>query len=378
MVGIPGVRLVVTDGDRNSVCRDLPPVFEAADITSGPAVLAVARKHAVQGIYAMNDHALRAAAYATDRLGLKGMSMATVHAALDKGAMREVWKAYGISQPDFLVITSFEEIAPFASEAGFPLVIKPVDCGGGGRGAYVIHREADIHAGFAFASRFLNRNPRMIVEQYVEGIETSAEVVMLHRKAHLVAYSDKYKPPMASCVAVKIDYPGRFQPEVLERVRRVSEEAMCALGLWEGIGHLEHIVTVDGDVKVLEMGARAGGGHTFAPIASHVSGIDYPEWVVRYWLGEEPRLTIRDYRGAAYHFYYSERPGWIRSVRGVEAARAMPSIHAVEIWKKPGDWVDGLSSSMERLGCVVALAGDREKASAAAENAIAAVRIELR
>ena len=85
MAGIPGVRLVVTDGDRNSVCRDLPRVFEAADITSGPAVLAVARKHAVQGIYAMNDHALRAAAYATDRLGLKGMSMATVHAALDKG-----------------------------------------------------------------------------------------------------------------------------------------------------------------------------------------------------------------------------------------------------------------------------------------------------
>lgn len=59
MAGIPGVRLVVTDGDRNSVCRDLPPVFEAADITSGPAVLAVARKDAVQGIYAMNDHVLR-------------------------------------------------------------------------------------------------------------------------------------------------------------------------------------------------------------------------------------------------------------------------------------------------------------------------------
>lgn len=61
--------------------------------------------------------------------------MATAHAALDKGAMREVWKAYGVSQPDFLVITRFDEIAPFASGAGFPLVIKPVDCGGGGRRA---------------------------------------------------------------------------------------------------------------------------------------------------------------------------------------------------------------------------------------------------
>lgn len=371
------IDLIVLDGNPQSIGKDIGAHFGCVNITDSAAVMDAARKYNIDGIFSINDHGMRSAAYTAAALSLKGMSMATANAVLDKGIMREVWSAAGIAQPDFRVITAQEEIADFAERVGYPLVIKPVDCGGGGRGVFVIHSSADIQERFTDASRFLNRNNRLIVEQFIEGTETSVELVRFNEKTRLMAFSDKVKAPYSSRVATEISYLGQFTPETVERIQEISDRIMLSLGLREGIGHIEYIVTNDGSILVLEIGARAGGGHTFHPIASHVSGLNYPEWIANFYLGKAESPKLKPYRGACYAFFHAEKPGTLIEVTGLEDARSLPSIHCVECWKQPGDHVSALENSMERVGCVVALAETRIEAVEAARQAKELIRLNV-
>lgn len=377
MARVSGVDLVLFDANPASPGRQIAKTFEAIDIADPQAVLAGASRLRVDGVYPMNDHAVRAAAFVAGGLGVRGPSMAAAHAALDKGIMREVWQSWGLRQPRFRVATSLAEVRRFAKDVGLPAVIKPVDCGGGGRGVYVIRRLSDVAPAFGSASAFLKHNNRVIVEEFIDGVETSAEVVRFAGRTTLVAYSDKYKPPMHSRVATRIAYPGAFSERVVTEIERTAGEALLAVGVSEGIGHVELIVGPDETVWLVEMGARAGGGHTFHPIASHVCGWSYPEWIVRHCLDIASTPPVPHRRGAAYHFIYSERPGTLKAIDGLEAARHLPGIAAVEVWKTVGQRVDGLANSMERLGCVVALGETRDEAAAAADAATATARVRV-
>jgi biotin carboxylase len=378
MAAVPGIELVVLDKDPDSVARGIAHAFEAVDIKDAKAVLNAAEQHGARGIYAMNDHAMRAAAYTADKLGLPGINPETVHATLDKGAMREAWKASGVIQPTYAVCTSKDEIAHFARTTGYPIVLKPTDCGGGGRGVTIVRDSEGLDAGFQFASRFLTYSDRIIAEAYIEGTECTVEVVRHGGRLRVIAIGDKYKPNLLSRVATKIAYPGQFTPGVTARIRDACDRALLALGIEEGIGHMECIVKEDGSVWMLEMGARAGGGHTFCPIASHVAGFNYPEWVMQFWMGDGGAVPTLESRGAAYYFLYSESPGPIEEIRGIDACRDAPRIVEASMWRKPGDTVSCLENSLDRLGCVVALADNRDEAVEAAEAAIQKIKIVVR
>lgn len=369
--GLQTIECIVLDGNPDSIAQSLFQNFHPVDITDPAKVLSLAERFKIDGIYAMNDHALRSASVVSTKLGLKGVNPASANAALDKGTMRDVWKSAGILQPEFNIIKQKEEIKAFCELTDFPVVIKPVDCGGGGRGVYVIRNESEIDTGFRYASGFLNRNTRMIVEKFIEGTETSVEFFSCDGKAHLIAYSDKYKPPFNSRVATKICYPGLFKSSTVEKIRLACKEATAALGIAEGVTHIECIVDPSDEVYLIELGARVGGGHTFHPIASHVSGISYPRLIADYFCGQEiSDLTISEYKGAAYYFTYADKPGILRSADGLEKARAVDGIAVVELWKHPGDPVGTLDDSMARTGCIVALDRNRSSAAEAAEKAL--------
>ncbi len=369
---------IVLDGSPDSAAKSMFSDFQVTDITDPRAVLSVAEHYRIDGIYSMNDHALRSASVVSTHLRLRGLSPAAAHAALDKGTMREVWRSAGIRQPEFKIIFSMAEIEPFGAAVGYPIVIKPVDCGGGGRGVYVMNSEQEIEAGYRYASQFLKRNNRMIVEKFIDGIESSIEYFSYAGRSCMIAYSDKYKPPLNSRVATKICYPGHFAESIIAKMEAVCRDATQALGIGEGVAHIECIVDPSGEVFMVELGARVGGGHTFHPIASHVGGLNYPKLIADYYCGRDVSVPLIDaYKGAAYFFTYSERAGTLREVQNLHKAMSVENIALVELWKKPGDSVDTLVDSMARTGCIVALGPDRDKAVYAAERSLGDLKFIL-
>ncbi len=374
------IELIIADGNPGSIGKQYTTMFECIDITSGKIVLEVAERYKINGIYAMNDHGITAAAYVSEMMGLKGISIATARVVTDKGYMREVWRIAGLPQPTFDVIKTPGEIEDFAMREGYPVVIKPVDCGGGGRGVYVITNRDQIKTGYEICSKYLIRNKRLIVEKFVEGTETSVEAIRIDNEIYLIAYSDKYKPPYKFRVATSIHYPGDFSNRVVNKIRKLTDLAMRAVGIYEGVAHLEFIIG-DNDtgenIWIIEMSSRVGGGHTFHPIASHVAGINYPESVAKLCLGEAIIPNIKTYRGACYRFFDPNKSGTLVEVNGIENVKNLKGVYDISIWKKIGEKIGALENSLERTGSIVTLGENRGEAKKLADLVEKSIEITI-
>lgn len=365
------------DGNPNSIAKSLTTYFHHIDILDANQVYDLAKALDCDGIYAMNDHAMRAVVKAANKLNLNTIPLDSLNSVLDKGAMRRAWKKANLLQAEFKIVKTLEEIKSAAEEIAFPVVIKPCDCGGGGRGVFIIKNADEIEEIYEKVKIHLKYSDEMIVEKFIEGIESSVECLLINNKAHIIAFSDKVAAPLSSRVATEINYPGKFSSSVIEKIKITTKQAMNALGLDHAIGHFEYIVTQDEDIYLLEMGARVGGGHTFHPIASHVSSISYPKIILDFITSKKIELSISPYKGACYKFLFSNKVGRLNKFSGLEAAKNDKDIAIAEAWVENGKEIKSLENSMERLACIVSLSSSRDQALESAQKAAAKIQIEM-
>ena len=354
-----GYQTVVVDRDPQAPGLAIADVARAVDIADAPSVLAVARDERIDGILPLNEFGARTAARVAQELGLPGLTPHTAELACDKGLMREQWSRDGLPNPEFRVVLTEHEARAACGDIGFPLVLKPADSGGGGRGVSVVRDEAELEWAYEFA-RAPARNGRVVVERFAEGVELTIESISYRGEVHVLAISDKVKPPLRTRVATSLAYPAELSDDVAEEVRAVARDAVSSLGITDGPSHLELILTEDGPV-LLELGARGGGGHIFSMIVEAVSGVRMVRESARVLVGDEPDLRIRHQRGCVYRLF-APHGGVIRAIEGLDAARAMPGVLAIGVTRKPGDVLGDVVDSLQRSGFAVVTGASRQEA----------------
>jgi biotin carboxylase len=359
-----GYRTVVVDRNPNAPALRYADAHEIIDITDRKEVLKAATHHKVDGIMAVNDFGVRTAAYVSSTLGLIGISPSTAEMSNDKGLMRECWSRAGLRNPAFQIVTSLGEARVASREVGIPCVVKPTDCGGGGRGVSVVWREADLEWAYEFARPFAH-NRRMIVEEFLDGLEMTVETISFRGAVHVLTMSDKEKPPLRTRVATALNYPAGVAASTRAEVCHLVDRAVMALGIGDGPAHTEVIVTPAGPTLV-ETGARGGGGHIFSTIVSIVSGINMVCETARILTGDAPDLTPKFSRGCVYRFF-NPPSGILKAIYGLEMSRELPGAIEVQVTKEIGGTIRGLMNSLERCGFMVVSGRDREEAMARAK-----------
>ncbi len=187
--------------------------------------------------------------------------------------------------------------------------------------------------------------------------------------------SDKQKPPLRTRVATSLNYPADFPEATLDQVRVLVRNAVQALGITVGPAHTEVIVTAEGP-KLVETGARPGGGHIFSLIVNAVSGVNMVQQTAKLLVGEAPSLEVKSQRGCVYRFFCPPS-GVVKAIHGVERAREMPGVLDLGILKKPGDKVEELINSLERSGFAVVEGANRSQAIRRADEVERAVIFEM-
>ncbi len=133
---------------------------------------------------------------------------------------------------------------------GFPLVVKPTDSGGASRGASVVREGSQLEWAFQFAQPF-SKTGEVILEGYIEGIESTVECLVFKGHVEILAVSDKVKPiDTRYRVAVGLHYPAFFPSEAIEQIREIVPRAILALGVETGAAHTE-LIRSRTDVSVL-------------------------------------------------------------------------------------------------------------------------------
>ena len=364
-----GYRVVLVDYCSN------PPAKSAADehvqesTLEKDAVLAIARDRRVDLVLALCiDQAVLTMAYVSEKLGLPcHLSHRTARTTTNKGLMKRMMVDCGLPTTRFATLIPDDDIDSMVTGLAFPVVVKPADSNSS-KGITRADGRSALNAAIP-AAREHSRSDTVVVEEFVEGPEYSADLFLRGGEPTLMVATRTFKTALhpehfVICNSMcPTDLSERDVGELLAIVREMAKH----FGIPDG-PLFSQCIRGDRGLRILEFNARIGGGsrHHFIRFACKT---DYLEQVVDFCLGAaaapEPAGD-----GAFYgcQFAYA-RPGVMRHVDGLQECRAEGLILDYYLYRSLGTHIVGNNSSAHRpLGTVVrgeSLEDLREKVHAA-------------
>lgn len=328
----------------------------------------------IDGVVSMAEAGVRAAAKLSARMALASISENAARNATSKAAMRRLWKNSRYST-DFEVVSKVEEAQATAIRLGhFPLIFKPDRSLGGSRGVTRVNKIADVVVAFEAARAGGLPDSQVVIEHWIGGTEYSAEVLIWQEKISVLCIGQKIKSLLPYRVDVSVQYPAPLDAAQESSVADMCQQAVTALGLAQGVAHIEFGYTEHGPV-LFELGARCGGGHT-PQIAHHVSGVDEFVEACRMACGMPPtQFTPIVRRGADYRFPIFPT-GVVKSVKIPSVLSKDAQILDVGITVQPGETIHPLRTTSDRAGFLVALGETLEEAAQHAEHRCREILIE--
>jgi hypothetical protein len=286
-----------------------------------------ARLH-VERLEATVEAHVLAAAQAREALGIEGTSARTAFLCRDKPAMKEALRAGDVACARSLGSGSPEEILAFASEVGFPLIVKPRSAAGASGTERV---ETVEHLLAALDRAGVGHGAQVAVEEFIEGHEAFYDTLTIGGRV-AQEFITHYYPNVLEAMRTRwispqlvttnrIESAPGYQP-VLEMGRKVNK----LLGIETSATHLEWFFGPKG-LKFSEIGCRPPGVRAW-DLYSAANEIDlYVEWAMAVLYGRTVRKASRRF-SAGMIALRPDRDGVIGRYEGLD-----------EIQRRYGEWV---------------------------------------
>lgn len=370
-----GITVAVADRNPEAEAIAYADQYYQVSTIDEQGVYEAAKAFRADGIVTLcTDMPMRALAYACEQLGLVGPNETTAVLATDKGAMIKAFENGNVSHPAYRVISKGTDLKLNYDQIMFPVITKPTD-NSGSRGIMLVRSKEEFEEAVDYSS--LNgRTGEVIVEEYMEGPEVSVEVMVINGTPHVLQITDKLTTGAPHFVEIGHSQPSRLPEKVKEQISELVKQAVRAIQYRDGAAHAEVIVTKDGP-KMVEIGARMGGGCITTHLVPLSTGIDMTKSMIETALGEEPDIQRKYERGAAVRFLIP-KAGRIVRISGKEEAEAIPGIKQVTIQCAAGQELKELENGTNRIGYVIAQADSPEEAVAVCEKALEKIKIEVR
>ncbi len=343
-------------------------------------VAAASATEPVHGVVTLADDTVVLAARLAARLGLRGLDPERVHVFRDKVAQRAALAAAGLTVP--LWAGSDDGGSAALARVPLPVVVKPTG-GSGGALAFVVSRAEQLEPVLQECRRrtrdttAVDDDTAFIVEQVIVGSRwhgtdgfapyVSVESAALDGRRWHLAVTDRF-PLLPPVLETGMCLPSSLGAEQQEAVVEVTERALAALGLDQGLSHTELMLTADGPV-VIEVNARAGGALPYLfPLAG---GPDLTAMAADLALGVAPELPAFD--GYAVFVALQHPLGVdVTEVADLDAVRELPGVRALIQLHGAGHSTRSLQDTMAALA--LGRVADPEEAVALQRACYAAFR----
>ncbi len=218
-------------------------------------------------------------ARAREHFGVAGTPVKTATLFREKARMKDALRAAGLPVARHRLVTGAREALAFAEEVGFPLVIKP-PAGVGARDTFRVSDPRELAEGLARAE--VRDGSPVLCEEMLRGREHSFETVTTGGEPRAWSTS-RYVP---GCLEVLENpwiqwacvLPREAEGELYDRARDVGFAAIRALGLDDGMTHMEWFERDDGTLAVGEIAQRPPG-----PQLCQMTGLVHDTDVYRAW-----------------------------------------------------------------------------------------------
>jgi len=374
-----GIGTVVLDMNPKADGRALADEFHLVSTRDREALLKFAKAYRgrIDGVMTIASDIPHMVSLVAEAVGARHIPCEVAELCVHKLHMKEKLRATGVNVPLFARVSSLPDLKAFVAEAGFPVVIKPVD-NSGARGVQRLTRDMDIAQALDY-SRSFAYGGEVIAEKFITGLQISTEGLMHDGVFHCTGFADRNYARLDDAVPFMVEDGGDI-PTVLNArdkklVEAEFEKAARALGIDWGPAKGDMIFGDDGKAYVIEIAARLSGGNFCYDKVPWSTGVDIVDILVDMAVGNQVDPArfqpTRDF--ATSQRYFFPAPGKIKDIRGLAEAQQLTHIRKVDVWAHPGDAVAAAENHPSRVGYVISCAPTREEAVAAARAAVAQV-----
>ena len=278
-------------------------VFHPISIIEKDRILDECRKICPSAVVTIaSDLAAVTVQYVAKNLGLTCNSDRCREVSTNKGEMRTAFEKHGVPVPGFRSVGPDDDLS-FLDTFAFPIIVKPTDRSGS-RSITKLETPDGVSEAVACAVRDSFEN-RAIIEEYIEGDEYSCESISHDGQHHFLAITKKYTTGAPHFIETAQLEPAGFDPEMERRIVSVIFNALDALEITEGASHSEFKVDSDGNIRIIEIGARMGGDCIGSDLEMLSTGYDFVKMVIEVALGLAPSFTkVCDPSAAAIRFIF--------------------------------------------------------------------------
>jgi len=348
-----GYLVYVIDKDMNAPGFKYADKCEVIDIINIEEVLGFCKKFKVDGVMPINDFGTRAAYYAIQKLNLIGPNYLSGICGNDKGLMRDIWRKVKIAQPDYFIFTGFTNKQEIVDRIGFPMIVKPTDAGGGGRGVSLIKCEEEMAEAIECAKKY-NNGERLIAEEFIEGREFIIDGIIYKSKLSVILIGEQFKAEGKHRVNKRISYPAVIGDLQVSTIKDLCRKATDSLGLTNCAVHLEIIeCQKERNLYLIEMGIRGGGGHIFSRIMKEVTGINGPQELAKIFCDDVPNLTIKSNNCCEYRFLIPPKVGLIQNIHIDEKLPINKKVIDYGLTIQSNTYYRGLENGTRRCGFIL-------------------------
>ncbi|MBI2394039.1 MAG: ATP-grasp domain-containing protein [Deltaproteobacteria bacterium] len=303
----------------------------------------------------------------------------TIRRCQEKDAMRAGYEAGGVPVPPYSRCETFAELEAFVQAHGFPVVVKP-SRGWGQRGVARVDDRSELAVAFdgAMAQSKSAGLAMVVVEAFLEGGEYSVNGWI--EDGRLVSYcvTERLTVPGKRPLGVMVAelFPSGLPGEEEARVVEAARLGAAALGHTRGPCYSQVMSSPKGAV-LLETAARMGGGFD-ADVTRLASGVDLYERVLGVALDDralERSGKKHEAHPAAIAKFLIGKPGVVRSIDGVDRARARRGVVEADVFVPVGGEVLPLTDSAKRAGYVLSWGDGRDAVVATADAALADISL---
>ena len=329
-VRLLGVVHTPPGGDDANVYADVVRVTKPLDLGDLlEAVEVLRRRHGAPfRIIGILEALMVQLAQARKHFGVPGTPPEVAELFRDKSLMKAALRSAGLPVARSRVLRDEGDARSFAEEAGFPMVLKP-PAGMGAKSTYRVNSLDELWRA-ARSMGASERNP-ILAEEFLRGQEFSFESISLGGRPQITSIS-RYLPTCLEalenpwiqwCCMLPRDVSGpEFDP-----VRAVGAKTIAALGLEDGMTHMEWFRRPDGSTVIGEIAQRPPGANI-----SLMTGLAHDVDLYRAWV----RAVVDGEFDGPWKRKYAVGSAFLRGM-GHGRVAAVTGVH--ETWEAVGKWV---------------------------------------
>lgn len=352
-----GYYVLCLDANPNALGFQIADEYAVIDIVDKEACLAYAREKQINGVLtAATDFSVLTTSYIAESMHLPGINYRSAKIIKNKASVRKLlFDAHADDTGCSYEIESVEQITDILSKIKFPVMIKPVD-GSGSRGASKVEKVEDITKAVEFAmSGSLSHHA--VIEPFIDGREYGVESFVDEGQIHVLAImqKDMTLPPYYAELGHAI--PSGLSDELERKIRNCVYRTICALGINFGSVNMDLLLTQEGNVHIVDIGARMGGNLIGSHIIPQGTGIDYMANMIHAAVGDSTYWKPKWQPRPVATKLLALQPGKVKELPDIDAISVKYNVQ-IEHHLHKGDIITSYHTNLDGCGYVIASSFD--------------------